>query len=64
MKFEGEEIGCFSVKPVGIVKSDYKKPSLSVKNEDLELDRKVLTETKTHKGKLLRLLSMKNTRIV
>jgi len=39
----------YSIKPIGVVRSDYKEASLALQEKDLELDEGILTRTKTNK---------------
>jgi tRNA-Thr(GGU) m(6)t(6)A37 methyltransferase TsaA len=40
----------YVIKPIGVVRSDYKEASLTLRETDLELDEEILTRTKTNKG--------------
>jgi tRNA-Thr(GGU) m(6)t(6)A37 methyltransferase TsaA len=39
----------YLIKPVGVVRSDYREASLTLQNQDLKLDQETLTRTKTNK---------------
>jgi tRNA (adenine37-N6)-methyltransferase len=49
----------YTVRPVGIIRNSYAKPSLTLKNKDLELDREILTRTKTGKESISELIISK-----
>jgi len=46
----------YLIKPVGVVRSDYKEASLTLREADLELDEKILTRTKTNKDNISELV--------
>jgi tRNA-Thr(GGU) m(6)t(6)A37 methyltransferase TsaA len=46
----------YSVKPIGVVKTDYTEASLTLHEQDLALDEEILTRTKTGKGSISELI--------
>lgn len=46
----------YLIKPVGVVRSDYKEASLTLQKADLEFDEEILTKTKTNKGNVSELV--------
>ncbi len=46
----------YLIKPIGIVRSDYREASLTLQEQDLELDEEILTRTKTNKGNISELI--------
>jgi len=46
----------YLIKPIGVVRSDYKEASLTLQEQDLELDEEILTRTKTNKGNISELI--------
>jgi len=46
----------YLIKPIGVVRSDYKEASLTLREKDLELDEEILTKTKTNKGNISELI--------
>jgi tRNA (adenine37-N6)-methyltransferase len=42
----------YQIKPIGFVRSHYREASLTSHNQDLKLDEKILTETKSGKGSI------------
>ena len=47
---EDKENTGYLIKPIGVVRSGYREPSLTLQDQDLKLDREILTTTKAGKG--------------
>jgi len=46
----------YSIKPIGVVRSSYREASLTIRDQDLELNQEILTRTKTGKGNVSELI--------
>ncbi|PIU67586.1 MAG: tRNA (N6-threonylcarbamoyladenosine(37)-N6)-methyltransferase TrmO [Armatimonadetes bacterium CG07_land_8_20_14_0_80_40_9] len=46
----------YLLKPIGVVRSNYKEASLTLQDQDLELNQEILTKTKTGKGSISELI--------
>ena len=46
----------YLIKPIGVVRSDYREASLTLQEQDLELDEDILTKTRTNKGNISELI--------
>ncbi|MBW1672604.1 MAG: hypothetical protein JRJ45_02985 [Deltaproteobacteria bacterium] len=46
----------YLIKPIGVVRSDYREASLTLQEQNLELNEEILTRTKTNKGNISELI--------
>ena len=46
----------YLLKPIGVVRSDYREVSLTLQDQDLKLNQEILTRTKTNKGGISKLI--------
>lgn len=46
----------YLIKPIGVVRNDYKRASLTFQDQDLKLNQKILTKTKTNKESVSELI--------
>lgn len=46
------------IKPIGVVRSSYREPSLTLQDQDLKLNREVLNKTRANKGGISELITL------
>ena len=56
MSEKNKENTGYLIKPIGVVRSSYREASLTIQDQDLELNQEILTRTKTGKGNISELI--------